>query len=724
MADLAELDPQVPAPFAAGDPELERMRARWQVGDWDGLAELDEAALGEHPDRARLCLLAAAGCFQTGDAERGRRLVRAALQAGCERALVARVLIGGVRNSLARAAALGGDEERAQRLFEAAVATVDRRGDRTALGRARTVHESARLGLLPEAARLIGADLAALQSAALPDRGAADRLGVQLELLQGVLSRVVARGQLAPGSGSGGGGSAPERRSASQLGQDVWVLERTGQKRGGVFVEFGATDGVLYSNSLMLERDYGWSGICAEPNPAFFEKLKRNRTCTVAPDLITATTGEEVEFLLADEYGGAVRHAGADNNADRRKPFLEAGSVIRLTGISLHDFLKRHGAPRTIDYLSIDTEGSEYEILAAFPFGRVGRPADQRRAQLHPRPRADPHASRGERLCPRGRDEVGRLLREGRRHRRAHMTKRALITGITGQDGSYLAEFLLDKGYEVHGIKRRASSFNTQRVDHLYEDPHATNRRFALHYGDLTDTSNLTRILAEVRPDEVYNLGAQSHVAVSFEAPEYTADVDGIGTLRLLEAIRFLGLEKTTRFYQASTSELYGLVQETPADRDDAVPPAQPLCGRQALRLLDLRELPRGLRDLCLQRHPVQPREPAPRRDLRDPQDHPRPRQHRDGARGLPLHGQHRQPARLGPRQGLRADAVADAAAGRARGLRDRHRPAAFGARVHRLGGRGPGDRARVQRRGHGRGRAGGRGRRATMRRWCARARW
>jgi GDPmannose 4,6-dehydratase len=144
------------------------------------------------------------------------------------------------------------------------------------------------------------------------------------------------------------------------------------------------------------------------------------------------------------------------------------------------------------------------------------------------------------------------------------MTKTALITGITGQDGSYLAEFLLEKGYEVHGIKRRASSFNTQRVDHIYEDPHVDNARFKLHYGDLTDTSNLTRILSQVQPDEVYNLGAQSHVAVSFEAPEYTADVDGIGTLRLLEAIRFLGLDKKTRFYQASTSELYGLVQETP----------------------------------------------------------------------------------------------------------------------------------------------------------------
>ncbi|WP_282029803.1 GDP-mannose 4,6-dehydratase [Paracoccus marcusii] len=154
--------------------------------------------------------------------------------------------------------------------------------------------------------------------------------------------------------------------------------------------------------------------------------------------------------------------------------------------------------------------------------------------------------------------------------------KKALITGITGQDGSYLAELLLEKGYEVHGIKRRASLFNTQRVDHLFQDLHEDNVRFKLHYGDLSDASNLTRLLSEIRPDEVYNLGAQSHVAVSFEAPEYTADVDAMGTLRLLEAIRFLGLEKHTKFYQASTSELYGLVQEIPQTETTPFHPRSP----------------------------------------------------------------------------------------------------------------------------------------------------
>jgi GDPmannose 4,6-dehydratase len=157
------------------------------------------------------------------------------------------------------------------------------------------------------------------------------------------------------------------------------------------------------------------------------------------------------------------------------------------------------------------------------------------------------------------------------------MTKKvALITGVTGQDGSYLSEFLLDKGYIVHGIKRRASSLNTQRVDHIYQDPHIENSQFNLHYGDLSDTSNLVRIIQETQPNEIYNLGAQSHVAVSFESPEYTTDIDAMGTLRILEAIRILGLEKKTRFYQASSSELYGLVQETPQKETTPFYPRSP----------------------------------------------------------------------------------------------------------------------------------------------------
>ncbi len=188
------------------------------------------------------------------------------------------------------------------------------------------------------------------------------------------------------------------------------------------------------------------------------------------------------------------------------------------------------------------------------------------------------------------------------------MSKRALITGITGQDGAYLAELLLEKGYEVHGIKRRASLFNTERIDHLYRDLHEADVRMTLHYGDLTDATNLVRIVQQVQPDEIYNLAAQSHVAVSFETPEYTANADAIGTLRLLEAIRLLGLERRTRFYQASTSELYGNAAHTPQNEATPFLSALALRGGQALCLLDHGQLPRGVRAVCLQRHPLQSR--------------------------------------------------------------------------------------------------------------------
>ena len=159
---------------------------------------------------------------------------------------------------------------------------------------------------------------------------------------------------------------------------------------------------------------------------------------------------------------------------------------------------------------------------------------------------------------------------------KGYFMKKALITGITGQDGAYLAEFLLKKGYEVHGIKRRSSLFNTDRIDHLYQDPHVNNRNFFLHYGDLTDSMNLTRIIADVKPDEIYNLAAMSHVAVSFDTPEYTANADGLGTLRILEAVRLLGLIEKTKIYQASTSELYGLVQEVPQSEKTPFYPRSP----------------------------------------------------------------------------------------------------------------------------------------------------
>ena len=227
--------------------------------------------------------------------------------------------------------------------------------------------------------------------------------------------------------------------------------------------------------------------------------------------------------------------------------------------------------------------------------------------------------------------------------------KTALITGVTGQDGAYLARLLLGKGYVVHGIKRRSSSFNTGRIDHIYQDPHDASARLILHYGDLTDATNLIRIVQETQPDEIYNLAAQSHVQVSFETPEYTANADAIGTLRLLEAIRILGLDKKTRFYQASTSELFGWCRRLPQNETTPFYPRSPYGAAKLYAYwitVNYREA-YGLH--ASQRHPVQPRKPAARRDLRHPQDHARRRRHQARAAGQAVPRQSRRQARLGP---------------------------------------------------------------------------
>ena len=284
--------------------------------------------------------------------------------------------------------------------------------------------------------------------------------------------------------------------------------------------------------------------------------------------------------------------------------------------------------------------------------------------------------------------------------------KVALITGVTGQDGAYLAELLLDKGYEVHGIKRRASLFNTDRIDHLYQDPHVEHQRFMLHYGDLTDSTNLIRIIQQVQPDEIYNLAAMSHVAVSFETPEYTANADGIGTLRILEAIRILGLEKKTRFYQASTSELYGLVQEMPQNETTPFYPRSPYAVaklyaywitvnyREAYGLYACNGI------LFNHESPLRGETFVTRKITRAMA------RIALGLQDCLYLGNLDALRDWGHAQGLRRDAVADAAAGAARGLRHRHRRAVQRAAVRRDVAAGTGHRRlRFERRGRGRDR-------------------
>ena len=270
--------------------------------------------------------------------------------------------------------------------------------------------------------------------------------------------------------------------------------------------------------------------------------------------------------------------------------------------------------------------------------------------------------------------------------------KRALITGITGQDGSYLAELLLEKGYEVHGLIRRSSQFNTQRIDHLYVDPHESDTRLFLHYADLTDSSSLIGHLHQIKPAEVYNLGAQSHVKVSFEMPEFTSETAGMGTLRLLEAIRTA--DWPIRYLPGGVVGDVRTRAGVAAERAHAVQPAQPVRDRQALRALHDHQLPRGVRPPRQQRDPLQPRVAATRRHIRDPEGHAGHRRDPGRQGRAPLPRQPRRQARLGLRQGVRRGDVADAPAGRARRLRHRHRRDAHRPRAVR--GRVRAGRSRV----------------------------
>ena len=336
-------------------------------------------AIEHHPDRAKLALLAAAGHQQTSNPEVARQFARLARDWGCTKKLLSQVFISGVHNTLARAATARHQEERARRHFEASVSVVTPHADAVLLGETRAIRELARLGLLPQAAQMLNGKLADLKKAgpaALPAR--LDTFAIEIELLQCELSLALQRRQLfhtdpatpAPAAGRNNPDylAGLQRRSTSQLGQDLWVLERTGHLHGGYFVEFGATDGVLLSNTYLLETEFAWQGICAEPNPKLFAQLQANRRCLVSAACIADQTGTQVEFILADAYGGIARYAQDDNHRDKRAAYRDSEQVTTLTTISLDDFLRQHGAPRDITYLSIDTEGSEFAILEAFPF--------------------------------------------------------------------------------------------------------------------------------------------------------------------------------------------------------------------------------------------------------------------------------------------------------------------------------------------------------------------
>lgn len=359
----------VPAPAI----ELHQALAMWRRAEWRGLAALAETVLPAHPQRGKLALLVAAAELQLGHHDAAGQHIRQALAWGAPARLAADLLVAGVHGSLARVAALRGDDAGFRTDNRLALSLAGEAVDEMD-GELRAVRELTTLGLLPEAGQQLEQTIEKTADSCAPqDLGRRlDVLRSEIGLLRQELALAQQRNQLQAGA------PAEETReqrlkrlSTAQLGQDLWVLERTGFKRGGYFVEFGATDGILLSNTLLLENEFGWTGLCAEPNPGMFEHLKHNRRCRVSDACVGARTGESVEFVLAEEFGGMVKDMAADMHGERRQAYYaDPQHRQTMVTVSLNDLLEQHGAPRDIDYLSIDTEGSEPEILEAFPFDR------------------------------------------------------------------------------------------------------------------------------------------------------------------------------------------------------------------------------------------------------------------------------------------------------------------------------------------------------------------
>ena len=383
-------DPTVPSPTSgeliasktdAEELTISNARSHWVAGDWRALTALETAEIEPHPQRDRIALLVACAHQQLGSAAEATRFARQALKWGCQPNLAARLLLSGLHNTFGRIAALQSDNGKARSHFEAALGLTGDRDSRTA-AHGRAVREMASLGLLPQAAWLVQDEMnLVLEQGRRPalDAARVEMLRSELELLQHELAlsqqrnlRLVgnaidARSQATPKSAMDP--AVLMSMSTSQLGQDLWVLERSDYRHNGFFVEFGATDGVRLSNTYLLEKQFGWTGICAEPNPHMLSLLRANRDCTVTDACVGSTSGEEVDFVLAAEYGGRVQDMYSDSHADKRRAYWsDPAFQAKFVTESLHDMLVRLGAPRQIDYLSIDTEGSEYDILAAFPF--------------------------------------------------------------------------------------------------------------------------------------------------------------------------------------------------------------------------------------------------------------------------------------------------------------------------------------------------------------------
>jgi FkbM family methyltransferase len=354
-------------------------RSQWLTADWDTLAGWHVAEFAHHPKRARIALLLASALHELGDYDGSKEALHQAVEWGAHRRDLINVIIGQAHAAFGRARVAAKEFGRAEKHFLACITSIAPNRSAAHYAKDRVFKEAVGLGFLPDARNLLEQDLAEMGLRGATNPAQISVFSTKLEMLQHELSIALQRKQV---------GMPPRRQSAeavtdkgshatrlkdlqtlstAQLGQDLWVLERSGFKTGGYFVEFGATDGVRLNNTHLLEKKFGWTGLCAEPNPTFLEKLKRNRSCLVSADCIAGDSGRQVEFLLADEFGGITEYCH-DMHDDKRQAYRDLGQTLLVSTVSLHEFLRKHNAPRTIDYLSIDTEGSEYEILKNFPF--------------------------------------------------------------------------------------------------------------------------------------------------------------------------------------------------------------------------------------------------------------------------------------------------------------------------------------------------------------------
>lgn len=346
-------------------------RSYWFSGDWESLTGLTYEKIKVNSQRPYLVLFVASAYQQLNQFKQGEHYTRLALQCGAEPIVVARVCIAGAENILGRIAALQKKDAKAKDCFLASVSISDCK-DLELIAHSRAVREMGEMGLLPQSMDLVQGQIqSVMENCTYRSVEVLDLLSLELDILKNELALAQKRNQIYNNFDSLNKETFEEKirsLSTSQLGQDLWVLENTHYKKNGFFVEFGATDGVLLSNSFLLEKEFDWNGICSEPNPKFYSKLKENRNCNLSDECVAGKSGEKVEFVLAGELGGMRKYIDYDNHAQKRQLYLDNRDVVSLNTISLNDFLIKHNAPKCIDYLSIDTEGSEYEIIKEFPF--------------------------------------------------------------------------------------------------------------------------------------------------------------------------------------------------------------------------------------------------------------------------------------------------------------------------------------------------------------------